>query len=604
MSGVAVATGAARDAAGFDEFVASRGDALWRSAWLLTGDAHLAEDLVQTALGKSFTAYDRVSRDGSFEAYVRRVLFTTYVAWWRRRWNGERPTEVLPETVAAESDRPGSRHQRRHGQEPDCPRSRGPSRLSARLVRGGVMSDDRLRDALSGLVPEPPATPERAAGARARAASGRRGRIAAGVATAAVAAAIVVPFALTGGADRADQSPLPVTTSTPTPAAGAFVCPPPPADQAVGGPLAGPDTLPDGAIAAGLCFEGGLPWQAPEDSLSTGLQQIVDLINHLPVQPPPGGCPADLGPTWALLFKYPGGGTQLVRGRSYGCGGVDVGGVTRGDRETGDDPLRMFQDLLWEQRILSRAPQIPVKAPACDHAFFEDGPGLTMMTWPSPLQLSRGAVCWRYATHSQQPMNSSELSRDDLDILVEDFNAHASDGNPPNQSCTQVVTVAIDGITPWNDELRMDSSCGYFYIYDGEKSRWWKPDQQSQAILDRVISSNPLEIPLPSADTAPDEVVNAWVDLFDNDRPERASQLWVGDEPSLVGVDRIELKVDGVSTVDPAPGTAASAYKNVMSVTALYLEVPADADYRERAFTLVRNSSDEPWRILSYSDGN
>jgi len=105
MSGVAVSAGAAQETAGFDAFVASRGNALWRSAWLLTGDAHLAEDLVQTARGKSFPAFERVSRDGSFGAYVRRVLFTTYAAWWRRRWNGERPTEVLPETAAED---PGS----------------------------------------------------------------------------------------------------------------------------------------------------------------------------------------------------------------------------------------------------------------------------------------------------------------------------------------------------------------------------------------------------------------------------------------------------------------------------------------------------------------
>jgi RNA polymerase sigma-70 factor (sigma-E family) len=93
---------------GFDAFVAARGDALWRSAWLLTGDPQLAEDLVQTALGKCFTRYDKVGPDG-FEAYVRRVLFTTYVAWWRRRWNGERPTEVLPERPSPAAD-PGVRH--------------------------------------------------------------------------------------------------------------------------------------------------------------------------------------------------------------------------------------------------------------------------------------------------------------------------------------------------------------------------------------------------------------------------------------------------------------------------------------------------------------
>lgn len=89
---------------GFDGFVAARGDALWRSAWLLTADRHGAEDLVQTALAKSWRAWERVGPDG-FEAYVRRVMYTTYVSWWRRKWRGERPTEHLPEQAAAAEDR-------------------------------------------------------------------------------------------------------------------------------------------------------------------------------------------------------------------------------------------------------------------------------------------------------------------------------------------------------------------------------------------------------------------------------------------------------------------------------------------------------------------
>ncbi|MDT0202010.1 SigE family RNA polymerase sigma factor [Nocardioides sp. AE5] len=79
---------------GFADFVASRGDALWRSAWLLTGDSQLAEDLVQTALAKAWPKWGRVD---VFEAYVRRILFTTYASWWRRRWNGELPFADLPE---------------------------------------------------------------------------------------------------------------------------------------------------------------------------------------------------------------------------------------------------------------------------------------------------------------------------------------------------------------------------------------------------------------------------------------------------------------------------------------------------------------------------
>lgn len=89
----------AQEAATFDAFVVARGDALWRSAWLLTGDGHLAEDLVQTALTKSYGAWTRIGDAGGFEAYVRRTMYTTYVSWWRRRWNGERPTGQLPETA-------------------------------------------------------------------------------------------------------------------------------------------------------------------------------------------------------------------------------------------------------------------------------------------------------------------------------------------------------------------------------------------------------------------------------------------------------------------------------------------------------------------------
>jgi RNA polymerase sigma-70 factor (sigma-E family) len=87
---------------GFTSYVAARGRALWRAAWLLTGDAALAEDLVQTALAKAWPHYDRVARDGSFEAYVRRAMVTTYASWWGRRWRGELPTAELPDDAGSE----------------------------------------------------------------------------------------------------------------------------------------------------------------------------------------------------------------------------------------------------------------------------------------------------------------------------------------------------------------------------------------------------------------------------------------------------------------------------------------------------------------------
>ncbi len=87
------------DRSGFDEFVATRSPALLRTAYLLTGDHGLAEDLLQTALAKCWFAWGRI--DGPPEPYVRRVLATTYATWWRRRWRGERPTGELPERGVA-----------------------------------------------------------------------------------------------------------------------------------------------------------------------------------------------------------------------------------------------------------------------------------------------------------------------------------------------------------------------------------------------------------------------------------------------------------------------------------------------------------------------
>lgn len=80
---------------GFEDYVLARGDALHRTAYLLTRDSALAEDLVQTALARSWGAWRRI--EGDPDPYVRRVLVNTFNSWWRRRWNGERPTEVLPE---------------------------------------------------------------------------------------------------------------------------------------------------------------------------------------------------------------------------------------------------------------------------------------------------------------------------------------------------------------------------------------------------------------------------------------------------------------------------------------------------------------------------
>jgi RNA polymerase sigma-70 factor (sigma-E family) len=81
--------------AGFADFVGARSPRLLRTAYLLTHDWGLAEDLLQTALTRAWEAWRRI--EGDPEPYVRRILVNTYSSWWRRRWNGEHPTEHLPE---------------------------------------------------------------------------------------------------------------------------------------------------------------------------------------------------------------------------------------------------------------------------------------------------------------------------------------------------------------------------------------------------------------------------------------------------------------------------------------------------------------------------
>lgn len=86
------------EAVGFEQFVADRGRGLLRAAWLLTGDRHHAEDLVQTALAKTWGRYATIACDHKFEAYVRTTIYRTFVSWWRRAsWRSEQPRGDVPE---------------------------------------------------------------------------------------------------------------------------------------------------------------------------------------------------------------------------------------------------------------------------------------------------------------------------------------------------------------------------------------------------------------------------------------------------------------------------------------------------------------------------
>jgi RNA polymerase sigma-70 factor (sigma-E family) len=74
------------------------------AAYLLCGNRHDAEDLVQVALTKLYAAWPRIRTKGAEEAYVRRILANATIDASRRPWRRERSTEQLPEIVVAGPD--------------------------------------------------------------------------------------------------------------------------------------------------------------------------------------------------------------------------------------------------------------------------------------------------------------------------------------------------------------------------------------------------------------------------------------------------------------------------------------------------------------------
>jgi RNA polymerase sigma-70 factor (sigma-E family) len=68
-----------------------------RTAYLLAGEKHLAEDLLQDALTKVADRWWRIKREDRAEAYARTVLYREYLSWRRLRRSGELPAESLPE---------------------------------------------------------------------------------------------------------------------------------------------------------------------------------------------------------------------------------------------------------------------------------------------------------------------------------------------------------------------------------------------------------------------------------------------------------------------------------------------------------------------------
>jgi RNA polymerase sigma-70 factor (sigma-E family) len=88
------------DRSDYPAFVAGCWTRLLRTAYLLVQDWAAAEDLTQAALVKAWLAWGRLDDDP--EAYVRKIIVTTHVSWWRRRWRHRERPDAADETGAVD----------------------------------------------------------------------------------------------------------------------------------------------------------------------------------------------------------------------------------------------------------------------------------------------------------------------------------------------------------------------------------------------------------------------------------------------------------------------------------------------------------------------
>lgn len=86
----------------YTAFVALSYRSLLRTAYLLVGDRGHAEDLAQTALVKTYTAWPRLRDPERAEAFARTTLVRATLRWRSRRWHGELPSAALPEVAVTE----------------------------------------------------------------------------------------------------------------------------------------------------------------------------------------------------------------------------------------------------------------------------------------------------------------------------------------------------------------------------------------------------------------------------------------------------------------------------------------------------------------------
>ena len=438
-----------------------------------------------------------------------------------------------------------------------------------------------LRERLADAVPTPPPSADRLGRLRTGREQVRRRRAVGVVLAACIVVAgfaVAVPAALGHDTDRGvgptDQTP---TTAPTTNVAPALECPPEQNWHGDGGPA----SLASGPVAARLC-SGSWSSAAPADLLTSKLDELVASVN---AQPEDDGslpnCMGRVSDRYLLLLGYPDGTVRRVTIDFSGCrGSIRVG---RTSRLNPYEPYEEFMDLLREQRKTATPPS-DVPAPAC----LAQNSGMSPVADPG--EMVAALMCVSYDEGGST--TNVGVPSSDLATILEAWRTGPKTPEEKGPGCGPTIpTWVLSGVTQWGDPVQITAECDR--PTNGQD--WVELSPQARDVVDRLIVQAGVQVNDGSEATTAWSLVYDWLSAVNArarisyDRSaaavgDIANRMWVADPWLPQG----ELDWDLLG----ASPTEASGWRFAW-------RVPARTPTGEAVFVVVRDSKDEPWRILS-----
>jgi hypothetical protein len=216
-------------------------------------------------------------------------------------------------------------------------------------------------------------------------------------------------------------------------------------------------SLPRGATAARICWvDNGLLWLPPVGVLNRGVPPLVHFVNAQHVHQPYTACTDDLGPAYAIRFRYPDG-IRTITADTAGCGDIAVGSTKRNGGRT---LFHAYLAALLRQRHRQGSPDAVFPPATCPAQRRDLAPY-------SPLadagRLQTAVLC------SIDGRQQTRLTSAQVQVFRHEFAtaAHRRTDLEGASSCHRLPprsSVAVVGVDGWGDSYTVLTTCDTYRI--------------------------------------------------------------------------------------------------------------------------------------------